>query len=152
MCWRRLIPARRHQPAEGFNLISFSSLSWKGASTPWFNTSLNWQKSSTYMQKTSTLRSTEFLQFLHQTCIRSLLFLQIFIISLLIFLELFHFLDQLHRCITDSALSDNRVRSCRSHKEIFIYNASACTPRTMILITLYSFHLYWNHGSKPFNC
>ena len=34
MYWRRLIPARRHPPAEGYNLLSFTSLSWKGAKTP----------------------------------------------------------------------------------------------------------------------
>ena len=34
MYWRRLIPARRHPPAEGYNLISFTILSWKGATTP----------------------------------------------------------------------------------------------------------------------
>ena len=34
MYWRRLIPARRHPPAEGHNLLSFTSLSWKGATTP----------------------------------------------------------------------------------------------------------------------
>ena len=35
MYWRRLIPARRHLPAEGCNLLSFSSHYWKGAPTPW---------------------------------------------------------------------------------------------------------------------
>ena len=34
MYWHRLIPARRHPPAEGYNLLSFTSLSWKGATTP----------------------------------------------------------------------------------------------------------------------
>ena len=34
MYWRRLIPARRHPPTEGYNLLSFTSLSWKGATTP----------------------------------------------------------------------------------------------------------------------
>ena len=34
MYWCRLIPARRHPPAEGYNLLSFTSLSWKGATTP----------------------------------------------------------------------------------------------------------------------
>ena len=34
MYWRRLIPARRHQPPEGYNLLLFTSLSWKGATTP----------------------------------------------------------------------------------------------------------------------
>ena len=34
MYWRRLIPARRHLPVEGYNLLSFTNLSWKGAPTP----------------------------------------------------------------------------------------------------------------------
>ena len=34
MYWRRLIPARRHPPTEGYHLLSFTSLSWKGATTP----------------------------------------------------------------------------------------------------------------------
>ena len=73
MYWRRLIPARRHPPAEGYNLLSFTSLSWKGATTPCsclpaspgrellppdINTSLSWQKASTFRLKASTLRST----------------------------------------------------------------------------------------------
>ena len=33
MYWCRLIPARRHPPAEGYNLLSFTSLSLKGATT-----------------------------------------------------------------------------------------------------------------------
>ena len=33
MYWCRLKPARRHPPAEGYNLLSFTSLSWKGATT-----------------------------------------------------------------------------------------------------------------------
>ena len=33
--WRRLIPARRHPPVEGCNLLSFSSHYWKGAPTLW---------------------------------------------------------------------------------------------------------------------
>jgi len=32
--WCRLIPIRRHPPAEGCNLLSFSSTHWKGAPTP----------------------------------------------------------------------------------------------------------------------
>ena len=32
--WCSLIPARRLQPAEGYNLLSFSKLPWKGAPTP----------------------------------------------------------------------------------------------------------------------
>ena len=35
MYWRRLIPARRHPPEEGYNLLSFTSLSWKRATTPY---------------------------------------------------------------------------------------------------------------------
>ena len=35
MYWCRLIPTRRHPPAEGYNLLSFTSLSWKGAKTPY---------------------------------------------------------------------------------------------------------------------
>ena len=34
MYWCRLKPARRHPPAEGYYLLSFTSLSWKGATTP----------------------------------------------------------------------------------------------------------------------
>ena len=34
MYWCRLIPARRHPPAEGYNLLSFTSYHWKGATTP----------------------------------------------------------------------------------------------------------------------
>ena len=34
MYWRRLILARKHPPAEGYNLLSFTSLSWKGGMTP----------------------------------------------------------------------------------------------------------------------
>ena len=34
MYWRTLIPARMHPPTEGYNLLSFTSLSWKGATTP----------------------------------------------------------------------------------------------------------------------
>ena len=34
MYWCRFKPARRHPPAEGYNLLSFTSLSWKGATTP----------------------------------------------------------------------------------------------------------------------
>ena len=73
MYWCRLIPARRHPPAEGYNLLSFTSLSWKGEITPCsrllaspgrellppnFSTSLYWQKASTFRLKASTLRST----------------------------------------------------------------------------------------------
>ena len=32
--WCSLIPVRRLQPAEGYNLLSFSKLPWKGAPTP----------------------------------------------------------------------------------------------------------------------
>ena len=36
MYWCRLKPVRRHPPAEGYNnLLSFTSLSWKGATTPY---------------------------------------------------------------------------------------------------------------------
>ena len=35
MYWCRLIPACRHPPAKGYNLLSFTSLSWKGATTPY---------------------------------------------------------------------------------------------------------------------
>ena len=35
MYWHRLIPARRNPPKEGYNLLSFTSLSWKGATTPY---------------------------------------------------------------------------------------------------------------------
>ena len=35
MYWRRLIKARRHPPVEGYNLLSFTSLSWKGATNPY---------------------------------------------------------------------------------------------------------------------
>ena len=73
MYWRRLIPARRHPPPESYNLLSFTSLSWKGATTPYsllpaspgrellppdINTSLYWQKASIFRLKASTLRST----------------------------------------------------------------------------------------------
>ena len=34
MYWHRLILACRHPPTEGYNLLSFTSLSWKGATTP----------------------------------------------------------------------------------------------------------------------
>ena len=34
MYWRKLIPSHRHPPAEVYNLLSFTSLSWKGATTP----------------------------------------------------------------------------------------------------------------------
>ena len=73
MYWCRLIPVRRHPPTEGYNLLSFTSLSWKGATTPCshlpaslgrellppdISTSLYWQKASTIRLKVSTLRST----------------------------------------------------------------------------------------------
>ena len=73
MYWCRLIPARRHPPTEGCSLLSFTSLSWKGATTPCsrlpaspgrellplnISTSLYWQKASTFRLKASTLRST----------------------------------------------------------------------------------------------
>ena len=51
MYWRRLIPVRKHPPAliyqpllEGstYPLLSFTSLTWKGATTPWLKvTTLN---------------------------------------------------------------------------------------------------------------
>ena len=73
MYWRRLIPAHKHPPTEGYNLLSFTSLSWKGETTPCsrlpaspgrellppdISTSLYWQKASTFRLKVSTLRST----------------------------------------------------------------------------------------------
>ena len=70
MYWRRLIPARRHPPTEGYNLLSFTSLTWKGASTPCSCLPVSpgrellppdnfyWQKASTFILKASTLRST----------------------------------------------------------------------------------------------
>ena len=73
MYWLRLIPACKHPPAEGYNLLSFTSLSWKGATTPCsrlpaslgrellppdISTNLYWQKASTFILKASTLRST----------------------------------------------------------------------------------------------
>ena len=73
MYWRRLIPTCRHPPAEGYNLLSFTSLSWKGATTPctilpvspgsellppYMSTSVYWQKASTFILKASNLRST----------------------------------------------------------------------------------------------
>ena len=73
MYWCRLKPARRHPLAEDYNLLSFTSLSWKGATTPCtslpaspgrellppdMSTSFYWQKASTFILKASTLRST----------------------------------------------------------------------------------------------
>ena len=73
MYWCRLIPARRHPPVEGYNLLSFTSLSWKGATTPCtclpaspgreplpldIHTSLYWKKASSFRLKASTLRFT----------------------------------------------------------------------------------------------
>ena len=73
MYWCKLKPARRHPPAEGYNLLSFTSLSWKGATTPCsrlpaspgrellppdISTSLYWKKDSTFILNSSTLRST----------------------------------------------------------------------------------------------
>ena len=73
MYWCRLIPARRHQPAEGYNLLSFTSLSWKGATTPCSRLPASpgrellplilapastARKASTFRLKASTLRST----------------------------------------------------------------------------------------------
>ena len=73
MYWRRLKLARRHPPAEGYNLLFFTSLTWKGASTPCSRlpalpgrelrpldiiTSLCRQKASIIRLKASTLRST----------------------------------------------------------------------------------------------
>ena len=37
--WCSLIPVCRLQPAEGFNLLSFSKIPWKGAPTPFFSCS-----------------------------------------------------------------------------------------------------------------
>ena len=34
--WCSPLPVRRLQPAESYNSLSFSSLSWKGATTPYF--------------------------------------------------------------------------------------------------------------------
>ena len=34
MYWCRLKPAHRHPPVEGYKLLSFTSLSWKGATNP----------------------------------------------------------------------------------------------------------------------
>ena len=73
MYWCRLIPVRRHPPAEGYNLLSFTSLSCKGATTPCsrlptspgrellpldISTNLYWQKNSTFILKASTIKST----------------------------------------------------------------------------------------------
>ena len=66
---------------------------------PDFNTSFYWQDTSTSIQKASTLRSTIFLQFLHQTSIR---------FSSFIFSN--HrrdssFLDHIHRCVIYADIS-----------------------------------------------
>ena len=69
MYWCRLKPACRHPPAEGYNLLSFTRLSWKGATTPCTRLPASpgrellplhnfyWQKASTFILKASTLRS-----------------------------------------------------------------------------------------------
>ena len=91
MCWRRLLPARRHPPAEGYNLLSFTSFFWKGATTPWlkasiFSTTVDLVSSifrldhiaaTPYLRK--CMHSTSCLAFwiknLHQTCVSSSLIL-----------------------------------------------------------------------------
>ena len=73
MYWRRLIPACRHPPVEGYNLLLFTSLSWKGATTPALVyqpllegghypllsfTSYHWKGATTPLLKASTLSTT----------------------------------------------------------------------------------------------
>ena len=73
MYWCRLKPARKHPPVESYNLLSFTSLTWKGATTPCsrlpnspgreplppdIHTSLYWQNASSFRLKASTFRST----------------------------------------------------------------------------------------------
>ena len=73
MYWRRLIPVCRHPPAEGYNLLSFTSLSWKKATPPALVyqpflegsyypllsfTSYHWKGATTPLLKASTLSTT----------------------------------------------------------------------------------------------
>ena len=122
---KRLQPSLILQPLlEGSSnpLISFTTLSWKGATTPCsrlpaspgrellppdISTSLYWQKASTFILKASTLRSTKFLQFLHQTYTRSssFLFADLPRDSSFLNLEILN-LHHIHRCIIDSDLSE----------------------------------------------
>ena len=39
VCWCRLIPVRGHPPAEGYDLLLFTSYHWKGATTPFLKAS-----------------------------------------------------------------------------------------------------------------
>ena len=47
--WCSPLPVRRLQPAESYNSLSFSSLSWKGATTPYFfSWRIKWSTSNRY--------------------------------------------------------------------------------------------------------
>ena len=113
MYWCRLIPARRHPPVEGYNLLSLTNLTWKGATTPCtrlpaspgreplppdIHTSLYWQKASSFRLKASTLRFTRFLQ---QICAKSSsLFFRSSLRFSFIDLEILNLLYE-HRCTID---------------------------------------------------
>ena len=91
ICWCRLIPARRHPPAESYNLLLFTSLSWKGATTSWlkastFSTIVDLVSSIFRLDHTAatpdfrkcmhlTSRLALWIKNLHQTCVSSSLIL-----------------------------------------------------------------------------
>ena len=56
--WCGPLPAHRLQPAESYNSLSFSSLSWKGATTPYFfSWRIKWSTSIQQLQSTTVIRS-----------------------------------------------------------------------------------------------
>ena len=56
--WCSPLPVRRLQPAESYNSLSFSSLSWKGATTPYFfSWRIKWSTSIQQIQSTTDIRS-----------------------------------------------------------------------------------------------
>ena len=58
MYWCSPLPVRRLQPAESYNSLSFSSLSWKGATTPYFfSWRIKWSTSIQQIQSTTDIRS-----------------------------------------------------------------------------------------------
>ena len=56
--WCSPLPVRRLQPAESYNSLSFSRLSWKGATTPYFfSWRIKWSTSIQQIQSTTDIRS-----------------------------------------------------------------------------------------------
>ena len=47
--WCSPLPVRRLQPAESYNSLSFSNLSWKGATTPYFFSRTTFHKFSNWI-------------------------------------------------------------------------------------------------------